>query len=229
MKIDILSLFPEYFRGPFDVSMLKRARENGILEIELVNIRDFAEGKHRKVDDRPYGGGPGMVLKPEPVAKAIQKVKNKVSRVIYLSPQGKILTPAICQRLAREEHLVLVCGHYEGLDERVILNEIDEEISIGDYVLTSGCAPAIILVDAVARFIPGVLGHEEAAYQDSFQQGIFDAPHYTRPEIYEGIPVPDVLKNGNHEEIRLWRRKQALIKTERIRPDLIGEKENETV
>lgn len=229
MKIDILSLFPDYFRGPFDVSMLKRAKESGILEIELINIRDFAEGKHRKVDDRPYGGGPGMVLKPEPVAKAIKSVKKKASRVIYLSPQGKVLTPTICQRLALEDHLVLVCGHYEGLDERVILSEIDEEISIGDYVLTNGCAPAIILVDAVARFIPGVLGHEEAAYQDSFQQGIFDAPHYTRPEIYEGIPVPDVLKNGNHEEIRLWRRKQALIKTGRIRPDLIGENENETV
>lgn len=231
MRVDILSLFPEYFRGPFDVSILKRARESKLLDIQFTDIRDFAprnqqgKGNYAKVDDRPYGGGPGMVLMPEPVCQAIRHVKNEKSHVVYLSPQGKKLTAAKCKELAQKEHLVLLCGHYEGVDERA-LKEIDEEISIGDYVLTNGCLAAIVLVDAMARFIPGVLGHEEAAGQDSFQEGIFDAPHYTRPEVFEGIPVPEVLKTGNHAEIAKWRRKQGLAKTKRVRPDLILLKEN---
>lgn len=220
MQIDILSLFPEYFRGPFDESILKRARQQGILDIRLTNIRDFAHDKHRKVDDRPYGGGPGMVMMPQPTTDAIRSKKTEQSHVIYLSPQGKTLTAEMSERLACRPHLILVCGHYEGLDERVIEKEIDEEISIGDYVLTNGCLPAIVLVDAVARFIPGVLGNEEAASCDSFQQGIFDSPHYTRPEIFEGLPVPDVLKGGNHALIEKWRNEQALNKTRRVRPDL---------
>lgn len=221
MEIDLLSLFPEYFRGPFDVSMMMRAREKGYLEIRHVNIRDFAEGKHKKVDDRPFGGGPGMILAPEPVAKAIRSVRKPHSKVIYLSPQGTLLTPTKCQELAKEEHLVLLCGHYEGVDERVIQKEVDEEISIGDYVLTNGCIAAIVLIDAVARFIPGVIGHPDAVWEDSFQQGIFDGPHYTRPESFEGMDVPLVLKNGNHAEIRKWRRDQAMNKTSRVRPDLV--------
>jgi tRNA (guanine37-N1)-methyltransferase len=232
MRVDILSLFPEYFQGPFDVSILKRARESKLLDIRLVDIRKFAQnkgrGKYAKVDDRPYGGGPGMVLMPEPICEAIRSVKTNVkcdvkcdrSHVVYLSPQGKKLTAAKCQELSTKEHLVLLCGHYEGVDERA-LKEIDEEISIGDYVLTNGCLAAIVLVDAMARFIPGVLGHEEAAGQDSFQEGIFDAPHYTRPEVFEGIAVPEVLRSGDHAKIARWRRQRALAKTKQVRPELI--------
>lgn len=221
MEIEILSLFPEYFRGPFDVSMLKRAKEAGHLEIRHTDIREFAENKHARVDDRPFGGGPGMVLCPGPVARAIRSVKKPGSRVIYLSPQGSVLTAAKCEQLAQYEHLILLCGHYEGIDERVLAKEVDEEISIGDYVLTSGCPAAIVLVDAVARFIPGVIGHPDAVREDSFQEGIFDSPHYTRPENFEGMEVPPVLLQGNHAEIRKWRRAEALKKTGRVRPDLL--------
>lgn len=222
MDIEILSLFPEYFKGPFDSSILKKAQEKGILNINHVNVRDFAEDKHHRVDERPFGGGPGMVMKPEPLVLAIRSAKKKQpqSRVIYLSPQGSLLTGVKCQELALCPHLTLVCGHYEGIDERVLESEIDEEISIGDYVLTNGALAAIVLVDAVARFVPGVLGHHQAALQDSFQEGIFDCPHYTRPEEFEGRKVPEVLLRGDHAEIATWRRKKALEKTRRIRPDL---------
>lgn len=217
MKIHILSLFPTYFESPFQVSMLKRAQEAGLIEIEHVDIRDFAENKHRRVDDRPYGGGPGMVLAPGPVIAAIQSVRTTESRVVYLSPQGTPLRAAKCEELAKNcSHLILLCGHYEGVDERVIEQEVDEEISIGDYVLTCGCPAAIVLVDAVSRFIPGVIGHPDAVHQDSFQNGIFDAPHYTGPR--EG--VPQVLLEGNHAKIAQWRREMALKKTSRVRPDL---------
>lgn len=221
MEIEILSLFPEYFRGPFDVSMLKRATEGGYLEIRHTDIREFAENKHARVDDRPFGGGPGMVLCPGPVVKAIRSVRKNSSFVVYLSPQGSLLTAAKCQELAQLESLVLLCGHYEGVDERVLQTEIDEEISIGDYVLTNGCAAAIVLIDAMARFIPGVIGHPDAVKEDSFQDGIFDSPHYTRPENFEGMEVPQVLLGGNHAEIRKWRKTQALNKTRRVRPDLL--------
>ena len=220
MIFDILSLFPEYFRGPFDVSMLKRARENGLLEIRHTDIRDFAENKHGRVDERPFGGGPGMVLCPGPVARAIRSVKKEGSHVVYLSPQGPLLTAAKCQELALMEHVVLLCGHYEGVDERILQKEIHEEISIGDYVLTNGCAAAIVLIDAVVRFIPGVIGHPDAVWEDSFQNGIFDAPHYTRPEVFEEMEVPAVLREGHHEKIRLWREAKALEKTRRVRPEL---------
>ncbi|MBI2810025.1 MAG: tRNA (guanosine(37)-N1)-methyltransferase TrmD [Candidatus Melainabacteria bacterium] len=221
MIIDILSLFPEYFDGPFKVSMIKRAIERGLLDIRLKNIRDFGEGKHKKVDDRPYGGGPGMVLMPGPTTEAIRSVKREDSYVVYLSPQGKKLDAPTCERLASLPHLILVCGHYEGLDERVIENEIDEEISIGDYVLTNGCLASIVLVDATARFIPGVLGHEEATHFESFQQGVLEGPSYTRPEEFEGKDVPEVLKSGHHREIEKWRKEKGLEKTKRVRPDLL--------
>ena len=222
MEIDILSLFPAYFRGPFDVSMVQRARDAGILDVRQVDIRDFAENKNNRVDDRPFGGGPGMVLCPGPVARAIRssRKRDRSSHVIYLSPQGKPLTAAKCQELASKEHLILLCGHYEGIDERVLESDVDEEISIGDYVLTNGCVAAIVLIDAVIRFIPGVIGHPDAAGQDSFENGIFDAPHYTRPVSFEGREVPQVLLDGNHAEIRKWRLRQALEKTSRVRPDL---------
>ncbi len=221
MKFDILSLFPEYFAGPFDVSMVKRARESGSIELNLINIRDFAPGKHKRVDERPFGGGPGMVLAPQPVADAIRSVKTDRSRVVYLSPQGRLLNAKKCEELSRYEHLILLCGHYEGIDERVLQKEVDEEISIGDYVLTNGCVAAIVLVDAVMRFVPGVIGHPDAVHQDSFQNGIFDAPHYTRPEEFEGMGVPEVLRNGNHSQIQRWRHEQALNKTGRVRPELL--------
>jgi len=222
MEIDILSLFPEYFTGPFDVSMIKKAREKGILTIHLRDIRDFGEGKHRRVDDRPFGGGPGMVLMPKPVSESIRSVKKEDSYVIYLSPQGTLLNAAVCERLAKKPHLILVCGHYEGLDQRVIEKEVDEEISIGDYVLTNGCIAAIALLDAVGRFVPGVLGHEAAAAHDSFQEGIFESPQFTRPVDFEGMRVPDELRSGNHALIQKWQRQEALKKTYRVRPDLIS-------
>jgi tRNA (guanine37-N1)-methyltransferase len=220
MIIDLLSLFPDYFRGPFEVSIVKRAIEKGFLEVRHVNIRDFAENKNRRVDDRPYGGGPGMVLCPQPVVSAIRSVKKQGSRVVYLSAQGARLTAAKCAELADVEHLVLLSGHYEGVDERV-MKEVDEELSIGDYVLTSGCAAAIVLIDAVIRFIPGVIGHPDAVEQDSFQNGIFDAPHYAGPRVFEGMEVPSVLLGGNHAQIAKWRESAARAKTARIRPDMM--------
>lgn len=220
MLIDILSLFPGYFSGPFDESMIKRARENGLVEIRLTDIRDFADNRHRKVDDRPYGGGPGMVMMPQPAAAAISHVRTPESHVIYLSPQGKLLTAGKSRELCQQKHLILLCGHYEGIDQRILDREVDEEISIGDYVLTNGCLAAIVLVDSILRFIPGVLGHALAADQDSFENGLLDCPHYTRPEVFEELAVPSVLLSGNHEEIAAWRRAQALKKTRDVRPDL---------
>lgn len=222
MRVDILSLFPDYFKGPFDVSILKKAQEKRIIEINLIDIRAFATCKHAKVDDRPYGGGPGMVLMPEPVCSAIRSVKREGSYVVYLSPQGKKLDAKKCEELAKKEHLILLCGHYEGVDERVLQKEVHEEISIGDYVLTNGCLAAIVVLDATARFIPGVLGHKDAAAQDSFQDGLFDAPHYTRPEVFEEMAIPDVLKTGNHAEIAKWRNEKAREKTKLVRPEILN-------
>lgn len=221
MLIDILSLFPGYFTGPFDESMIKRAREKGLVNIRLTDIRDFADNRYRRVDDRPYGGGPGMVMMPQPVVAAIRHARTVKSRVIYLTPQGKRLTAVKCRELAQEDHLILLCGHYEGIDQRVLDHEVDEEISIGDYVLTNGCLAAIVIVDSVIRFIPGVLGHALAAEEDSFEKGLLDCPHYTRPEVFEGYAVPSVLLSGNHQEIVDWRREQALKKTRELRPDLL--------
>ncbi|MCI5052461.1 MAG: tRNA (guanosine(37)-N1)-methyltransferase TrmD [Simkaniaceae bacterium] len=221
MKFDLLTLFPDYFKGPFDVSMLKRAREKGLIDINVLNMRSFAKDKHQTMDDRPYGGGPGMVLKPKPVVDAIRSVKRDDSYVVMLSPQGNPLSAAKCRELAKKPHLVLVCGHYEGVDERVNALEVDEEISIGDYVLTNGGPAAIVLIDSVVRFVPGVLGKDASANFDSFEEGVFDAPHYTRPEEFEGVRVPEVLLGGNHSEIEKWRKSQAIEKTKRVRPELI--------
>ena len=221
MRVDILSLFPEYFTGPFDQSMIKQVRDKGILDINLIDIRDFAEGKHRQVDDRPYGGGPGMVLMPEPVVKAIRSVKTDESHTVYLTPQGEPLSANKSRQLSKHQHLILVCGHYEGIDERAIQIEVDEEISIGDYVLTNGCIAAIVVVDAMMRFIPGALGHEQAAEQESFENSILDYPHFTRPEEFLGMRVPEVLLSGHHQKIRQWRQEQAYQKTKCMRPDLI--------
>lgn len=212
MIVDILSLFPDYFVSPFEQSIIKRAKERGLITISLTNIRDFATGKHLKVDDRPYGGGPGMVMMPGPLCDAIRSKRREDSHVVYLTPQGKLLTPLDCERLSKVPHLILVCGHYEGIDQRVIDLEIDEEMSIGNYILTSGCPAAIVLLDAISRFIPEVLGNEESVKQDSFQDKGFKGPQYTRPEKYEGLNVPEELKSGHHAEIDKWRKRQAIIK-----------------
>ncbi len=220
MDIDILCLFPDFFRGPLDVSMLKRAQEKGLLKIDIIDIRSFSTERFRKVDDRPYGGGPGMVMMAGPVAKAIRSRKRENSKTIYLSPQGKPLTAAMCRELAKNEQLILLSGHYEGIDQRVLDSDVDEEISIGDYVLTNGSLAALVLLDAVARFIPGVLGDEEAMQFDSFENGLLDWPHYTRPDVFEGVEVPPVLLSGDHAKIAEWRRKAAENKTQKVRPDL---------
>lgn len=236
MRFDILSLFPGFFKGPFSESLIKRALAKGLLEIGLVDIRDFANNKWRRVDDRPYGGGPGMVLMAEPVVKAIRSVRKEKSHVIYLSPQGTPLTAAKARSLATQsDHIILLAGHYEGIDERA-LKEVNEEISIGDYILTNGCLAAMVLLDAVMRFVPGFIGDERASSQDSFEEavgGYFDWPHYTTPEEFEGEKVPQVLRSGNHKEIEKWRKNAALKKTEKVRPDLakkviLGENHEQT-
>lgn len=221
MDIDILTLFPEYFDSPFGCSMIKRAKEKGIIQIRAINIRDFAEGKHKCVDDRPYGGGPGMVLKPEPLVRAIRSVKREGSRVIYLSPQGDVLTASKCQAYAEQwDHIILISGHYEGIDQRVIDLEVDEELSIGDYVLTNGGPGAIVFVDAVVRFIPGVIGKEEAPYMDSFHaEGGFEGPQYTRPFEFEGLEVPEVLVHGHHAKMAKWREEKGREKLNLVRPE----------
>jgi tRNA (guanine37-N1)-methyltransferase len=229
-RVDILSLFPEYFTSALEASILGRAQRNGWIDVRLVNIRDFASEKYcrgscRRVDDRPYGGGPGMVLMAEPVAKAVRSCKEgsaaEKRRTVYLSPQGNLLTAAKCRELAEYDNLILLCGHYEGIDERAIESCVDEEISIGDYVLTNGCLAALVLLDAVSRFYPHVLGDDRAAIEDSFEEGHFDCPHYTRPEVFEGRRVPEVLLSGNHKEIAKWRKMMGLQKTARVRPELL--------
>lgn len=220
MDIDILCLFPEFFTGPLDVSMIKRARDKGLLTIDVIDIRQFSTERFRKVDDRPYGGGPGMVMMAEPVASAIRSRKRLESKTIYLSPQGAPLTAQKCRELAKETHLILLSGHYEGIDQRVIDSDVDEEISIGDYVLTNGSLAALVLLDAVARFVPGVLGDEDGNLFDSFEQELLDWPHYTRPDEFEGKKVPSVLVSGDHAKIASWRLRAAQEKTQKVRPDL---------
>ena len=221
MKIDIISLFPGFFLGPLKTSILGRAIEKKLVEVNLVDLRVFGEGARKKVDDTPYGGGPGMVLMPGPLVAAIESVKTETSKVVYMSPQGKPLKSADCERFATCEHLIIVCGHYEGIDQRVIENYIDEEISIGDFILTSGMPAALCLLDAVARFIPSVLGDETSNQTETFKEGVFEGPQYTKPPEFRGCKVPDVLLNGNHQKIAAWRANKALEKMGKIRPDLL--------
>lgn len=227
MFFDILTLFPEMFTGPFDESIIKRAREKGIIEINLINIRDYTTDKHNTADDAPYGGGAGMVMKPEPIYRAWQELHEKRGDVpvIMLSPQGRCLDQEIVKELSQEEGLILLCGHYEGIDERVKELIVTDEISIGDYVLTGGELAAMVLVDAVARMLPGVLGDEESKIEDSFYNGLLDYPDYTRPREFMGLEVPEVLLSGNHGEIEKWRRREALKRTYLRRPDLLENKE----
>jgi len=224
MRFEIFTLFPEIFAGVFDESILKRAREAGLLEIGLHNIRDYAEGKHRVTDDYPYAGGGGMIMKPEPIFAAVEAVLGAPPQipVILLSPQGRVFNQDIAFELAQHPHLALICGHYEGVDERVREHLATDEISIGDYVLTGGEIPAMIIVDAVARLIPGVLGDPAAPTKDSHASGLLEGPHYTRPAEFRGWRVPEILLSGNHAQIAAWRRREALRRTLERRPDLLA-------
>lgn len=221
MRIDVLTLFPEMLASPFEASIVKRAQQAGIVSISLHNIRDFAHDKHRVVDDTPYGGGDGMLMKPEPVFEAVEAVRQPDSCVVLLTPRGRLLDQALAQRLSEKPSLVLICGRYEGLDERVG-SLADEELSIGDYVLSGGEPAAIVLVDAVVRLLPGAIGAEGGAAGDSHATGLLEHPQYTRPADFRGLRVPDVLLSGNHQEISRWQRQQSLRLTRERRPDLLA-------
>lgn len=220
MKFDVLTLFPEMFES-MKQSVIGRAIEKGLIELNLVNIRDFSKDKHKKVDDTVYGGGAGMLMKPDVVYDCFKSVKSEKSKVIYLSPQGKKLCQTKVEELAKLEHLILLCGHYEGIDQRVIDKIVDEEISIGDYVLTGGEIPAMVLIDSVSRYIDGVITGESTSEESFSGSGLLEYPQYTRPEEFEGMKVPEVLQSGHHENINKWRRKEAIRITYKKRPDLL--------
>lgn len=220
MKIDVLTLFPGMFSGPLDESIVKRAREAGHLQLGIHNLRDWTHDRHKTVDDRPFGGGPGMLLKPEPIFEAVEALAGEKAKVILLCPQGRKFDQGIARKLAAEEHVLLVCGSYEGFDERIREALADDELSIGDFVLTNGALPAMVIVDAVTRLLPGVLGDDESSKDESFSQGMLEYPHYTRPAEFRGMKVPEVLLSGNHAEIAKWREQQARVRTATRRPDL---------
>jgi tRNA (guanine37-N1)-methyltransferase len=239
MRIEIVTLFPEICRAPLSESIMKRAQEKGIFELHIHHLRDWTTDKHHVVDDAPFGGGQGMVMKPEPIFAAVEALKktpnaeypapnvehsaidNRKSKILLMSPAGRRLEQSLASELAQESHLIVVCGHYEGVDHRVIENLIDLEISIGDYVLTNGALAAAVLVDAIVRLLPGALGHEQSAADDSFTGGLLEAPQYTRPAQFRGWKVPDVLLSGDHAQIAKWRKRQALERTKQNRPDLL--------
>jgi len=241
MRIDILTLFPEICRAPLNISMMKRAQENGALELQIHNLRDWTSDKHHVVDDAPFGGGQGMVMKPEPIFAAVEDLKSKIenrrnaargaseggisnSKIVLMSPAGRKLDQQMAAEFSSESHLIIICGHYEGVDHRVIEHLVDAEISIGDYVLTNGAIAAVVLVDAVVRLLPGVLGDEQSAADDSFSPAAagLEGPQYTRPSEFRGWKVPDVLLSGNHGEIAKWRKEQGEQRTQKNRPDLLG-------
>jgi tRNA (guanine37-N1)-methyltransferase len=238
MRIDIITLFPEICRAPLNESMMKRAQENGALELRIHNLRDWTNDKHHVVDDAPFGGGQGMVMKPEPIFAAVEdlrgesrktsnaeqsKIENRESKIILMSPTGCRFNQRMAEQLSQESHLVIVCGHYEGIDHRVVEHLIDEEISIGDYVLTNGAIAAVVVADAIVRLILGVLGDEQSAHDDSFREGLLEGPQYTRPAEFRGWNVPEILLSGNHGEIAKWRKEQAKKRTRENRPDLLRE------
>lgn len=219
MKFDVLTLFPEMFKS-LDMSIIGKAIEKKLIEINLINIRDFSKDKHKKVDDTPYGGGAGMIMKPDVVYDAYKSIKDENAKVIYMSPQGEKLNQEKVEELAKEEHLIILCGHYEGIDQRVIDKIVDEEISIGDYVLTGGELPAMVLIDAVSRYKEGVISGD-SKQEESFANGMLEYPQYTRPEVFEDMKVPEVLLSGHHENIDKWRKEQAQIITAKKRPDML--------
>ena len=225
MQIDILTLFPEMFQGPFSTGLFQRAVSRGLIRIGLHNFRDYTHDRHRTVDDYPYGGGAGMILKPEPIFKAVEKIKKEnpdtSPRIIFMTPQGEQYSQTKAKILAQEKHLIFICGHYRGVDERVIEALVTDEISIGDYILTGGELAAAVVIDSAVRLIPGVLGDFDSAEGDSFSSGRLDYPHYTRPEVFQGMRVPNVLLSGHHARIEAWRKNQAMERTLKRRPDLL--------
>jgi tRNA (guanine37-N1)-methyltransferase len=234
MKIDILTLFPEICRAPLNQSMMKRAQEKTIVDLRVHNLRDWTTDKNHVVDDAPFGGGQGMVMKPKPIFAAVEDLRNQTSnlkpqtsKVILMSPAGRCFDQQMATQLSRESHLIIICGHYEGIDHRVIEHLIDLEISIGDYVLTNGAIAAVVVVDAIVRLLPGALGHELSAADDSFVAGELEAPHYTRPAEFRGWKVPEVLLSGDHAEIAAWRKEQAKRRTRENRPDLLSGKSSQ--
>ncbi len=219
MKFDVLTLFPEMF-GILNQSIIGKAIEKELIDINLINIRDFSKDKHKKVDDTPYGGGAGMVMKPDVVYDAYKSIEDRNAKVIYMSPQGKTLNQKKVEELAKEGHLIILCGHYEGIDQRVLDKIVDEEISIGDYVLTGGEIPAMVLIDSVSRYVKGVL-NEESIQEESFSNGLLEYPQYTRPETFEGVKVPEILLSGHHENIEKWRKEKSIEITKKKRPEIL--------
>ncbi len=223
MKIDILTIFPEMF-APLKTSLIGKATEKGLINLNIINIRDFSKDKHQKTDDYPYSGGEGMIMTPQPLYDAIMSVKNDNSYVVYMSPKGSVLKQSKVMEMAKIEHLILVCGHYEGIDERIIKLCVDEQISIGDYVLTGGELPAMVLTDAILRYVPNVLHNENSVVDESFSDNLLEYPQYTRPREFMGLSVPEVLLNGNHKEIEKWKSEQKILETKKYRPDLLERK-----
>ena len=221
MKIDVLTLFPAMFAGPLDESIIMRARKKGLLDLNIHDLRKWTHDRHRTVDDKPFGGGPGMLMKVEPLFEAVESLRREETKVILLSPSGRKFSQEIARELARGKDLLLVTGHYEGFDERVRETLANDELSIGDYVLTNGALPAMVVIDAVVRLLPGVLGKDESSHDESFSHGLLEYPQYTRPAEFRGMKVPDVLVSGHHAEIEKWRREQAKQKTKQRRPDLL--------
>ena len=225
MRIDVITVFPKILEDPLNESILKQAQKRIELDIRIIDLRDFATDKHQSVDDTPYGGGPGMILKPEPLFRALKKIvgkdrKKKATRIVFPTPQGRLFTQEVAEELSEAERLVMLCGHYKAVDQRVIDTWVTDEISIGDYVLSGGEIPALLMIDAVVRLIPGVLGDIESARTDSFQNNLLDCPYYTKPETFEGLSVPEVLLSGHHEKIEAWRQDQKIERTRERRPDL---------
>ncbi len=221
MKIDVLTLFPAMFAGPLDESIIMRARKKGLLDLKVHDLRGWTHDRHKTVDDRPFGGGPGMLMKPEPIFEAVESLRQEKTKVILLSPGGRKFDQPIARELAQQTDLLLVTGHYEGFDERVRTGLAHDELSIGDYVLTNGALPAMVVIDAVTRLLPGVLGDDESSHDESFSHGLLEYPQYTRPAEFRGMKAPDVLVSGNHAEIEKWRREQARLRTKERRPDLL--------
>ncbi len=224
MKIDVLTIYPGMFPGPLDESIVKRAQESGKLQLRFIDLRDYTHDRHRTVDDRPFGGGPGMLMKPEPLFEAIENLRGSNTRVILTSPAGRQFKQEIAKQMSNEVHLILVCGSFEGFDERVREHLANDEISIGDYVLTNGALPAMVIIDAITRLLPGVLGDDESSQDESFSEGLLEYPQYTRPAEFKGMKVPEVLQSGDHSAIKKWRSEKARMRTEQRRPDLLKNK-----
>jgi tRNA (guanine37-N1)-methyltransferase len=228
MKIDVLTLFPEMFSGPMDASIVGRARKAGLLDLRLQNLRQWTHDRHKTVDDKPFGGGAGMVLKPEPIFEAVESLADDKTHVILTAPAGRPFTQAIARELAQKEHLLIICPSYEGVDDRVCEALVDDELSIGDYVLTNGGLPAMVIIDTVTRLLPGALGDAESAVDESFSHGLLEYPHYTRPAEFRGMKVPEMLLSGHHAEIEKWRAEQARQRTAKRRPDLMNRGDNDS-